>query len=164
MLAHISAAPRSSHAHIFTSPHAIKVLDRIESFILNSDGVTAIQIERHTGLANSTVCAYLRELRGEGRIRVRKVEGMKARHNVWEAGVDHDFINADDVPESRSTVKTWAPHHVRDPLVAALFGQRGLRQPGQPSNQPRCISCCAPQGERHDAGCPWAPFVTRAAA
>lgn len=145
---------KSTHKITFTSVHAIKLLARIETFIEVSGGATTSEASEHFHMAHSTVCAYLRELRGQGRIRRHK--------KTWEIGEDTDFLAADtSVPEARAIVSAWSLNHVRDPLVAALFGERGVRSAGVPSNQPRCVGCKSPEGSAHGPTCIYARFVQR---
>ncbi len=44
------------------------------------------------------------------------------RVRMYHFGTNPDAFEPDDNPIFRPVVKVWPPHHVRDSLVAALFG------------------------------------------
>jgi hypothetical protein len=85
-----------------------------------------------SGLAPTTVRIYLDHMSDLGVVETEAVPNIVPRtlafviKDGYAAALDSELEFArevDHVPMRREIRKHWAPHHVRDSLVAALFGE-----------------------------------------
>ena len=139
----------------FASPHAMRVMDDIEKFIEQQKISSTDEISCQFHLSNTMTCAYLRELRSDGRIRAAGKHGRRSRSRCWEIGEDPEFLAAEAVPKKQSIVKEWPLNNRRDPLHFYLFGYRGIAESVlKAAGVIRHCACCQSlQGEPHSPGC-----------
>lgn len=113
--------------YTFESPEARAKLNRALAIISGpfgeGKGVRMREIAAKLGCNANTANTYCAELRARGLVHMQRT-GNKV---LWIAGKDPE-PPLERVPSKQchmpkqTTVSTWEPHHVRDPLDALLFG------------------------------------------
>ncbi|ATQ77864.1 hypothetical protein CR152_27695 [Massilia violaceinigra] len=94
---------------------------------------TTLKVAAEFGLTKVTAGVYLRQLEGAGEIHRKELQLRGARRSgklpvTWVPGQSDDYIAAEDrldpiITMRQACVRSYKLNHVRDPLVAALFGQ-----------------------------------------
>lgn len=106
---------------LFDTPAMINL---IEAYIEIHPGCASGDIAQAFNLKITQVSIHTTRLRRRGVIRKSRKPDTGQR-SYWEPGVDPvvDERNEAFGQPSQETVSTWTPHHERDILVAALFGE-----------------------------------------
>lgn len=90
-------------------------------FVEENPGCTTQDVKDRFGMEGNQAAMALSRLRREGVIEGRKMDASK----MWEwVAIEKDEVDGKDrAPFKHILTSTWKPGAVRDPLVAALFGE-----------------------------------------
>ena len=115
-------------AHKFTSERAAAVFAQIEKVLHERGGASTWDLALVTGLSTNRIGEFLREMRRNGTaVCVERASAYQGGTTPARWGPGRTMAEVDeerdDAPRRVMVRKEWAPHHARDLLVAALFGQ-----------------------------------------
>lgn len=105
-------------------------LDQITSYLNIVGSALVAEISAHTGMRKSAVRKHLLRLREAGDVRKaphHRSDGTVSPYSAWTLGAEVES-GLEDRPRRHFTPATQLGSFFRDPLVAALFGDRGGQQ------------------------------------
>ena len=108
--------------------------NKMAAFVVSAKiAPTTLKIANTFGLSKTIAGTYLRELERAGEIHRREVApGAPSRSGklpaIWVPGKGEGYIPEDErvdpiITLRQRSVHAYPAHHVRDPFVAAIFGQ-----------------------------------------
>lgn len=111
-----------------TVPYDKSIAYLVQKYVKEHPGCRCTDISRALGLNPKSVNNRLFKMRQAGHVKRKNVGAPRSVRVTWEVGAEPDVIelvtdNPRDGAMSQTTVRTWEPHLLRDPMVALLFGQ-----------------------------------------
>lgn len=97
------------------------IAQKIYRYVLDNPRCKRSDIAAFLGLSVSTTSNYLTRMHEAGKIARHDNKGCRRNGVLWEVGGEDSIDSKIGVPQ-QTTVSTWAPCTLRDPLTAALFG------------------------------------------